>query len=214
MRNLVYAWVILRLINQTGAAPLYWNANQIIWGWLLLPVLALGQVVRQDAATSNGMLAGRWRVYAMVMLGCVLAWAALSPMWDAVIQQLLGVSQPAPVRNVLQQLLPFYAVFALLLLLQSYLYGLGRTDLILQQSVVVNVLYYGAVAVYLMQQSAPPSVSDIVWVFGGGLCVGTVVLLWQLQRYGYWRLMRIANGDIGVKPLLEQQAPTASGAYP
>lgn len=192
LRNLVYAWVILRWINQSGAAPLYWNANQIIWGWLLLPILALGQVVRQDAATSQGMLQGRWRIYGSVMVVCVLAWWGLTPAWDNVIQQLLGVAETAPVRDVLQQLLPFYAVFAVLYLLQSYLYGMGRTDLILQQSAVVNVLYYSAVVAYISFQSITPAISDIVWVFGGGMCVGLSVLLWQLRTQGYWQ--RILHG--------------------
>lgn len=185
LRNLVYAWVILRLINQTGEAPLYWNANQIIWGWLLLPVLALGQLIRQDTAISRGMLDGRWRSYAAVTLGCVLIWAALTPAWGWLIVQLLGVSDPEPVRHVLLQLLPFYVVFAVLYLLQNYFYGLGRTDLILYQSASVNVLYYGAVVAYLSQQSTAPTVTDIVWIFGGGLCMGLGVLVWQWLHHGY-----------------------------
>lgn len=189
IRNLVYAWVVLRLINQTGQASLYWNANQMIWGWLLLPVLALGQLVRQDAAVSRGVLLKRWRMYATVMLLCVLGWWALTPFWDGVLQHWLGIAEPSAVRSVLQQLLPFYAVFALLHLLQSFLYGLGRTDLILQQSAIVNVLYYGAVAVSLKMQEATPTVSDVVWIFGGGMCVGLAILLWQWQKHGFWRLM-------------------------
>ena len=189
LRNLVYAYVVLRLINQTGNASLYWNANQIIWGWLLLPVLALGQVVRQDAATSHGALQGRWRVYASVMVVCVVAWWGLTPLWDGVIHHLLGVVNAAPVREVLQQLLPFYAVFAVLYLLQSFLYGLGRTDLILQQSATVNVLYYGAVVAYLAWAGSTPTVSDVVWIFGGGMCIGLVILLWQLHQHGYWQRM-------------------------
>ena len=191
LRNLVYAWVILRLINQTGEAPLYWNANQIIWGWLLLPILALGQVVRQDAATSEGRLNGRWHAYAAVMCGCLLMWVMLTPAWGALIQAILGVQEPAPVRGVLLQLVPFYAVFAVLFLLQSYLYGMGRTDLILKQSVVVNVLYYGVVVAYWTRRSIAPSLTDLVWTFGGGVCVGAAVFMWQMHSHGYWALVRL-----------------------
>lgn len=199
LRNGVYAWVILRLINQTGGAPLYWNANQIIWGWLLLPVLALGQLVRQDAATSQGDLQGRWKSYAAVMFLCAVAWWALTPIWDAVIQQVLGVSDSSPVRSVLQQLLPFYAVFAVLYVLQSFLYGLGRTDLILWQSLVVNVLYYGVVVSYVQLQQISPTVSDVVWIFGCGMCAGLLVMLWQVQKSGYWQLMGM-RGEEQNKP--------------
>jgi hypothetical protein len=32
----------------------YWIANGFIWDWLLLPVLPLGEVLKQDVATSAG----------------------------------------------------------------------------------------------------------------------------------------------------------------
>lgn len=189
LRNLVYAWVILRLINHSGAAPVYWNANQILWGWLLLPILALGKVVQQDAANTRGELALRRNKYVMVVALCMLTWLLLIPAWDWLIIQVLGTKNPASVHDVLAQLLPFYAVFSIGHMLQSYLYGMGRTDLIFRQSLGVNVGYYGVVAVVLDWTQIRPSVSGIVWIFGLGVSLGFLITLWQMQRAGYgWKL--------------------------
>lgn len=185
LRNLVYAWVILRLINHSGSAPVYWNANQIIWGWLLLPILALGKVVQQDVANTRGELALRRGKYVMVVVLSMLSWLLLTPAWGWLISQVLGVKDQAPVHDVLAQLLPFYVVFSIGHMLQCYLYGMGRTDLIFRQSLCVNVGYYGVVAVVLNWAEITLSVTGIIWIFGLGVCLGLLITLWQIQRTGY-----------------------------
>ncbi|MDF4741247.1 multidrug transporter, partial [Vibrio parahaemolyticus] len=52
VRNTAFIVMILQLINQVQQAGTFWVAHQFIWGWLLLPVLTLGQLVKQDAATN------------------------------------------------------------------------------------------------------------------------------------------------------------------
>lgn len=187
LRNAIYALVVLRLINQTGAAPLYWNANQILWSWMLLPVLALGQVVRQDAANSQGRLGPRQYPYALLLAASVALWFASQPAWDWFIRHVLGAENPAAVHAVLSLLLPFYAVFSVTHMLQSYLYGMGRTDLIFYQSIVVNIGYYGSVMLLLGMGQPALGLASIGWIFGGGMCVSLCITLWQFQRSGYFR---------------------------
>ncbi|TON99394.1 multidrug transporter, partial [Vibrio parahaemolyticus] len=55
VRNTAFIVMILQLVNEVQQAGTYWVANQFIWGWLLLPVLALGKLVTQDAATNSGL---------------------------------------------------------------------------------------------------------------------------------------------------------------
>lgn len=191
LRNSVYSLVILRLINQSGAAPLYWNANQLLWGWLLLPVLALGQLIRQDAANSHGRLSSRYKHYVVTLALCIALWFLAQPTWGWLISRLLGAADVAAIQSLLRQLLPFFAVFSCAHLLQNYLYGLGRTDLILQQSAIVNILYYGSAIACIQWSGATPSLNDIVWLFGGGMCLSLLVCFWQLHRCGYFRQLQL-----------------------
>ena len=189
LRNVVYAWVILRLINATGAASLYWNANQILWAWLLLPILALGQLVRRDAANSQGRIAERYRTYGFVLLVCLAGWLALWPTLDWFIVHVLGVADPAPLRELLSWLLPFYAVFSVTFLLQNYLYGMGRTDLIFHQSIGVNVFYYGSAMWLVASGYVSAELPDIVHIFGIGMCLSLFITLGQMWRATYFRRM-------------------------
>jgi hypothetical protein len=42
VRNLAFALMILRMMNEIDEAGLFWVTNGFVWGWLLLPVLTLG----------------------------------------------------------------------------------------------------------------------------------------------------------------------------
>ena len=41
------------MVNVVGEQGTYWVANNFIWGWLLLPVLQLGELIKQEIATDK-----------------------------------------------------------------------------------------------------------------------------------------------------------------
>jgi hypothetical protein len=40
--------MIVRMVNVVGEQGTFWVANNFIWGWLLLPVLQLGELIKSD----------------------------------------------------------------------------------------------------------------------------------------------------------------------
>lgn len=53
VRNVAYMVMISRMVNEVGEQGVYWVANNFIWGWLLLPVLQLGELIKQEVATDK-----------------------------------------------------------------------------------------------------------------------------------------------------------------
>lgn len=51
VRNIAYMLMISRMVNMVGGQGTYWVANNFIWGWLLLPVLQLGELIKRETAT-------------------------------------------------------------------------------------------------------------------------------------------------------------------
>ena len=47
VRNIAYMLMVSRLVNIVGEQGTYWVANNFIWGWLLLPILQLGELIKQ-----------------------------------------------------------------------------------------------------------------------------------------------------------------------
>ena len=52
IKNLVYIVVFLRTMNKINEQGSYWVANTFIWNWLLLPILPLSDLIKQDVASS------------------------------------------------------------------------------------------------------------------------------------------------------------------
>ena len=50
VRNLAYMVMISRMVNVVGEQGTYWVANNFIWGWLLLPVIQLGELIKEETA--------------------------------------------------------------------------------------------------------------------------------------------------------------------
>jgi hypothetical protein len=143
VRNTAFIVMILQLVNQVQQSGTYWLTNQFIWGWLLLPVLTLGQLIKQDAATNNGLSSQRVNHYLWITGGIMVLWLITAPFWHGFISHVMGVSDATAVTHLVWLMLGFYVVFSLNNVIDSYFYGIGRTDLLLYQSVLVNSVFYG-----------------------------------------------------------------------
>ena len=51
--NIVYALMICRLVNAVSESGNYWVANNFIWGWLLIPITCLVEIIRKDAGADG-----------------------------------------------------------------------------------------------------------------------------------------------------------------
>ena len=56
VRNVAYMVMIARMVNVVGEQGTYWVANNFIWGWLLLPVLQLGELIKQEVARDENAI--------------------------------------------------------------------------------------------------------------------------------------------------------------
>ena len=175
VRNTAFIVMILQLINQVQQAGTFWVANQFIWGWLLLPVLTLGQLIKRDAATNSGLSTQRVNSYLWLTAGIIVVWFATSTLWESFIQNVMGIADAEPVTNLVTLMIGFYVVFALNHVVDSYFYGIGRTDLMLYQSLIVNSLFYGTAYVLYQMGIFIPSLDRIAIMFGLGITVDAAI---------------------------------------
>lgn len=181
IRNLAFTFVVLRLINASGNAGTFWVANQLLWGWLLVPILALGEALKRHVATrpeSINVLFPAYRRGAVVVL---LGWVVSVPTWPMAIDKLLHAQGENDVLGTAYWLAGFYAVFALNHLMDSAFYGAGRTDYMLWQTLVVNLAVFGTAFVLNMLGYWSPSLRSVTVLFGLGIVCDTMVTTVQ-----YW----------------------------
>ncbi|ASM95447.1 MATE family Na+-driven efflux transporter [Vibrio vulnificus] len=198
VRNAAFIIMILQLVNQVQQAGIFWVSNQFIWGWLLLPVMALGQLIKRDAACSNGLSVERVNVYFKLTGLVVLCWLLSVPLWDDFIAHIMGVSDHQQVTDLVLLMLGFYVVFAFNNVIDSYFYGIGRTDLMLYQSLAVNTLFYGSAFVAYQLGWFEPTLEGIALMFGVGITFDAIITI------GLYRWLRANQGyeSVTTKPAL------------
>lgn len=166
VRNAAYMLMVSRMVNIVGEQGTYWAANSFIWGWILLPVLQLGELIKRDAAKKSGTtdIKGYMALTAVICL----MWAALVPLYGPFMQHVLGFPDTGKTLGLVRILLIPYVFFAFQNVFDAVFYGSGRTEYMLFESLVTNTIYYGAFYAAFLRGLWVPSLTGIAVMFGGG----------------------------------------------
>jgi len=183
IRNLVYIVIILRMVNMIEHQGTYWVANSFIWNWLLLPVLALGELIKRETSISISAVNTRLKTYLVATAIIILIIAGTSVFWPGFIKTILNAYDYEAVLELVALLSGFYIVFAVNNIIDSIFYGLGRTDLMLYQSLAVNGIYYTGVFIAFKVGLFVPSVHSIAIVFGIGIILDSLITFFLFYKY-------------------------------
>lgn len=175
VRNIVYMMMVSRMINIVSEQGSYWVANNFIWGWLLLPVLQLAEVIKQNAAEGKERVFSNKRWYFKVTTIICIGWIVSIPLWKPFMKYVLEIADVEKILSLILSLLIFYIVFAYQNVFDSILYGFGKIKYILVESIIVNVVYYGLVYVLYMKGVWTLTLNTIVWMFGVGMIFDGIV---------------------------------------
>ena len=178
VRNAAFMLMILRLVNVVQEPGTFWIANSFIWGWMLLPVLSLGTLVKRDVGTEDHARRATSTnpgSYLWITLGIVAFWMLSIPLWRPFVSEVMGVENPDAIVGIAFISLPFYVAFAFNNVIDSVFYGSGRTDLMLVQAVVVNALVYGIAFILYVTGVFEPTLTRIAVLFGIGIFLDSVI---------------------------------------
>lgn len=177
VRNLAYMVMISRMVNVVGEQGTYWVANNFIWGWLLLPVLQLGELIKEETAENRENMGKNTPGYLCITLGICLLWCVSIPLWKPFMAKLLLFEDVDKLFHLVLLLLGFYMLYAFQNVFDATFYGLGKTDYMLFESVVTNTVFYGAAFVLYLTRVWTPTLTGIALLFGLGMAFDSVVSL-------------------------------------
>lgn len=189
VRNLAFMFMVIRMVNVVGEQGTFWVANSFIWGWLLLPVLQLGQLVKRDCG-EHGDEAIRQRSLGYFALTgiIVLVWLVSLPLWPLFIRRVMNVGMYQDVYRIALWSLGFYVLFAFNNVVDSIFYGIGKTSYMLFQSIAVNSVFYGSLFMLWRMGIYQPTLMRIALMFAAGIAVDSLLTFgmfaWMLRRRG------------------------------
>ena len=122
---------MVNMVNEQGT---YWVANSFIWGWLLLPVNQLGELIKQEIGTDEKAVKNNTLGYFAVTVIVCAIWFITIPGWKSFMTNVLQFADVDKLFNLVLVLLGFYVLYALQNVFDSEFYGLGKTNYMLFES--------------------------------------------------------------------------------
>lgn len=177
VRNFAYMVMISRMVNVVGEQGTYWVANNFIWGWLLLPVLQLGELIKQETATDKNNISKNTLGYFSLTAIISALWFATIPLWKPFMATVLAFDEVDKLFELVLLLVGFYVLYAIQNVFDSTFYGLGKTNYMLFESIVTNTIYYGIAFALYITGVWVPTLTGIALLFGIGNAFDSIVSL-------------------------------------
>lgn len=177
VRNFAYMIMISRMVNVVGEQGTYWVANNFIWSWLLLPVLQLGEVIKQEVSSNKDNIRKNTIGYFAVTGMISVLWFVSIPLWKPFMSNVLGFDDVDKLFNLVLLLVGFYVLYAFQNVFDSTFYGVGKTNYMLLESVVTNTVYYGIAFLLYITNIWTPTLTGIALLFGIGNAFDSIVSL-------------------------------------
>lgn len=169
--NIVYALMICRLVNVVSESGNYWVSNNFIWGWLLIPITCLAEIIRKDAGADGYKL--KQTNYYSITLFSIIVWFVLIPTYQWFFGMVQGLDNPGRIFEIVVKNLGFYIAYALCQIPDAIFVGMGKTKYNVINSLFCNIVYYGIWFLLWKTGAVVMNMDMIIVMFG----VGNVVHL-------------------------------------
>lgn len=167
--NIIYFAIVCKMVNQVAEQGNYWTANNIIWGLMLIPILALAEIIKKDC--KDELTSARWRYYNAIIIVTFLIWLCFIPIIGPFLKNVMGINNYETIKFILVILIPFYLAYNYTVLFDNILIGHGKTNYCFAISAIVNLVYYPIVYGLMLKGVFAPGMTFICMMFGFGMVV-------------------------------------------
>ena len=173
--NFIYAVMICKMVNMVAEQGNYWIANNFIWGWLLIPITALSEVIRRDC--KDGYIKLNQFNYYFIAAAVIAVWAITIPLWTPFYRYAENLKNATEIFTITIKLAPFYIAYAGCAIVDNIFVGLGKTIYNTINSLIINLVYYGIFFILYITSAITFDMDLIILMFGFGMVVHLAVSL-------------------------------------
>lgn len=178
--NFIYAVMVCKMVNAVSESGNYWVANNFIWGWLLVPVTCLVEVIKKNDKIRLTMK-NCWLYLIMIFA----VWLITMPRWKSFISGPMA-SDGNVIMKIVLPLVPFYITYMISAVIDGWFVSHGRTIYNAINSLIVNVGYYGIIYLAFKHGMFAENMMFIIGMFGCGMLVhmAASILMYKLETIG------------------------------
>ena len=185
VRNVAYMLMVSRMVNMVGEQGTYWVANNFIWGWLLLPVNQLAELIKQETSTDENAVRNNTLAYFFITAVICVLWVVFIPAYKPFMKNILNFDEVDKLFNLVMILLGFYVIYAFQNVFDATFYGRGKIGYMLFESIVTNTVYYGLFYILYLTGKWIPTLTGIALMFGFGNAFDSIV-----SGVAYWHFRK------------------------
>ena len=189
--NFIYAIMICRMVNAVSQSGNYWVSNNFIWGWLLIPITCLVEIIRKDAGANGYDL--KQKNYYSIAIFTLLLWFALIPTYKWFFGTVEGLSNADLIFEIVVKNLGFYIAYALSQIPDAIFVGMGKTKYNAINSLICNIVYYGIWFILYKSGVVIMTMDMIIVMFGVGNVVHWAVSLVEEKVFLRRELNKLAR---------------------
>ena len=171
--NFIYAVMVCKMVNMVAEQGNYWIANNFIWGWLLIPITALAEIIRSDCKSGYNNL--KQFNYYFIAGSVVALWILSIPAWIPFFRYAENLSNADEIFFITIKLFPFYIAYAGCVIIDNIFIGLGKTLYNAINSLIINIIYYGVFFILYLTEAIVFDMDAIILMFGFGMVVHVCV---------------------------------------
>ena len=191
IRNIAYFFMIVRIVNTLGSTEIggYYVAIQILWSFMLVPVLAFADSAKALVANASGdvpRVKSLWRASMLVTTGMMAVWIALVPAFPSFADALTNDEETVRwAVTAFGILFVPYVLFSFNTVIDSVFYGIGKTQYLAYQSLLTNgTVYFTAFLLYLWGAWSP-TFEGVMVLFSLGILVDSFLTVFFLIKALY-----------------------------
>ena len=191
IRNVFYFFMIIRIVNTIGSSEIggYYLAMQILWSFMLVPVLALADSAKALVANASDDLRrvkSLWHASMLITALMMVVWVALFPVFPAIAGALSGDAET--VRWAVTAFGILFVPYVLLsfnLVMDSVFYGVGKTKYLAYQSLVTNGTVYVVAFLLYVLDVWTPTFEGVMALFALGIVIDSFLTVGFLVKVLY-----------------------------
>lgn len=191
IRNVAYFVMIIRIVNTIGSDEIggYYLAVQILWSFMLVPVLAFADSAKALVANASDdiqRVRTLWYASMLITAGMMLAWIAFTPAFAGLAGALNSDEETVSwAVTAFAILFVPYVLLSFNVVSDSVFYGIGKTKYLAYQSLITNGTVY--LAAFLLYVSGVWEVSfeGVMALFAIGIVVDSILTMSFLIKVLY-----------------------------
>lgn len=191
VRNVAYFLMIIRLVNTIGAAEIggYYLAMQILWSFMLVPVLAVADSAKALVANASNdlpRLRMLWQVSMLIVALFMFVWIASVPGFAGFANLLSSDSES--VRYAVTAFGILFIPYVLLsfnIVMDAFFYGTGKTHYLAYQALITNGTIYVVAFLLYVTEVWTPTFEGVMGLFALGILVDSILTIAFLLKLLY-----------------------------